>query len=51
MTDKPDLVIEPLGEKHNRAVYAMVVDALNADAEAFYQGFIFMNLSTVCFCR
>ncbi len=28
------------------AVYAMVVDALNADAEAFYLGFGFAKLGT-----
>ena len=41
-----DAIKRTLGLSDEIAVYAMVVDALNADAEAFYQGFGFTKLST-----
>ncbi|MDA1356096.1 MAG: GNAT family N-acetyltransferase [Proteobacteria bacterium] len=41
-----DAIKRTLALSDEIAVYAMVVDALNADAEAFYQGFGFTKLST-----
>lgn len=39
-----DAIKRTLAISDEIAVYAMVVDALNADAKAFYQGFGFINL-------
>lgn len=41
-----DAIKRTLALSDEIAVYAMVVDALNADVEAFYQGFGFTKLST-----
>lgn len=41
-----DAIKRTLALSDEIAVYAMVVDALNADAEAFYQSFGFTKLST-----
>jgi ribosomal protein S18 acetylase RimI-like enzyme len=41
-----DAIKRTLAVSEEIAVHAMVVDALNADAEAFYRGFGFTKLST-----
>ncbi len=41
-----DAIKRTLALSDEIAVYAMVVDAINNDAEAFYQGFGFVNLVT-----